>query len=185
MRKIVLYPAEVLRQKTKEIKEVDKKLLLEIKDLQKILKNQENGAGLAAPQIGISKRFFGSKEMGNKESVLVFINPKIVKIYGEKVYPKLVDENGKEDDFLEGCLSFPSFFGTVKRFLKIEVAYFEIEKGKLVQKNKILSGFEAIVWQHESDHLDGIVFIDHTKEEDGKFYKEVVGKMEKAEISNF
>ena len=191
MRKIVIYPAEILRRKTEEIKEVDKKLLLEIKDLQKVLKNQENGAGLAAPQIGISKRFFGSKEMGNKESVVVFINPKIVKSYGEKVYPKLVDEKGKEEDFLEGCLSFPSFFGTVKRFLKIEVSWQEVVGAygntpvHLIKKNKVLNGFEAIVWQHEADHLDGIVFIDHIKEEGGKFYKEVAGKMEKTEISNF
>ncbi|MDD4026675.1 MAG: peptide deformylase [Candidatus Shapirobacteria bacterium] len=183
MRKIVLYPAEILRQKTEEIKEVDKKLLEEIKDLKKILQAGDNAAGLAAPQIGISKRFFGSKEMGSKDSVLVFINPKIVKTYGEKVYPKLVDENGKEDDFLEGCLSFPGFFGTVKRFLKIEVFWQEIEKGKLVTKNKTLIGFDAIVWQHESDHLDGIVFVDHIKEENGKFYKEVAGKMVLSSLS--
>jgi peptide deformylase len=178
MRKIVLYPAEVLRKTTEEVKEVDKKLLLEIEDLKKILKNGDNAAGLAAPQIGLSKRFFGSKELG-KGNVLVFINPKIEKVYGEKIYPKIVDEKEKEDDFLEGCLSFPGYFGTVKRFLNIEVSWQEIEKGKLITKNKILGGFEAIVWQHESDHLEGIVFIDHIKEEGGKFFKDIGGKMEK------
>jgi len=178
MRKIVIYPAEILKEKTGEIKSVDKKLLVEIEDLKKILKNGDNAAGLAAPQIGLNKRFFGSKELG-KGDVKVFINPKIEKIYGEKVYPKLIDENKKEEDFLEGCLSFPGFFGTVKRFLKIEVSWQEIEKGKLVTKNKILDGFEAIVWQHESDHLEGIVFIDHIKEENGKFFKDIAGKMEK------
>ena len=182
MRKIVIYPAEILRQKTKEIKNVDKNLQLEIEDLKKILQVGDNAAGLAAPQIGLNKRFFGSKELGKGE-VNIFINPKIEKVYGEKIYPKLVDENKKEEDFLEGCLSFPGFFGTVKRFLKIDVSWEEIEKGKLIRKNKNLSGFEAIVFQHEFDHLDGIVFIDHIKEEGGKFFKEVGGKMEKCNLS--
>jgi peptide deformylase len=176
MRKIVIYPAEILRKKPEELEIVDKKLLEEIDDLKKILEKGENAAGLAAPQIGVSKRFFGSKEMSNGQP-LVFINPKIEKSYGEKVYPKIVGENKKEEDFLEGCLSFPRYFGTVKRFLEIDVSWDEIGKEKLVRKNRKLSGFEAIVWQHESDHLDGIVFIDHIKEEGGKFYKDIGGEM--------
>jgi peptide deformylase len=190
MRKIVIYPAKILRQKTEEIKEVDEKLLEEIEDLKKILQNGDNAAGLAAPQIGLNKRFFGSKELG-KGNVLVFINPRIEKVYGELVYPKLITKPADakavagEEDFLEGCLSFPGFFGTVKRFLKIEVSWQEIEKGKLVIKNKILDGFEAIVWQHESDHLDGIVLIDHIKRDGGKFFKDIGGKMEKVKMPNF
>lgn len=176
MKKIILYPAEILRKKTEEIKVVDKKLLKEIDDLKKILKNGENAAGLAAPQIGLNKRFFGSKEIGSGE-ISVFINPRIEKKHGEKIYLKLVDEKKEETDFLEGCLSFPKFFGTVKRFLKIDVSWLEIEKDKLMNKKRTLEGFEAIVWQHESDHLDGIVFVDHIKEEGGKFYKDVDGKM--------
>ena len=184
MRKIVIYPAEILRKKTEEIKNVDKKLLSEIEDLEKILKSGDNAAGLAAPQIGLNKRFFGSKELGKGE-VKVFINPRIEVVYGDKIYPKIVDENQKEDDFLEGCLSIPGFFGTVKRFLKIDVSWQDVEKGKLVTKNKTLSGFEAIVWQHESDHLEGIVFTDHIKEEGGKFYKDIGGKMEKWSLEIF
>lgn len=178
MRKIVVYPAEILRQKTEEIKNVDKKLIKEIDDLKKTLKGGENAAGLAAPQIGVSKRFFGSKELSNREP-LVFINPKIEKSYGEKVYPKIVGENKQEEDFLEGCLSFPKYFGTVKRFLEIDVSWDEIDSTNqsLIRKHKSLEGFRAIVWQHESDHLDGIVFIDHIKEEGGKLYKDVGGKM--------
>ena len=188
MRKIVIYPAAILRQKTENVEIVDKKLLEEIDDLKKILKNGENAAGLAAPQIGISKRFFGSKEMSNGEA-LVFINPRIEKSYGGKVYPKIVGENKEEEDFLEGCLSFPKYFGTVKRFLRIDVSWDVLQSRigseksakqndfKLIRKHKSLGGFEAIVWQHESNHLDGIVFIDHVKKDGGKFYKDVKGKM--------
>ena len=178
MKEIVIYPAEILRQKTEQIKVVDKKLLLEIENLKKTLKGSNNAAGLAAPQIGLNKRFFGSKELGKGGNVLVFINPKIEKSYGEKVFPKIVDENKKEEDFLEGCLSFPKYFGTVKRFLNIDVSWDEIKEVNLIRKKRKLSGFEAIVWQHESDHLEGIVFIDRVKKDGGKFFKEVAGKME-------
>ncbi|MDD4135823.1 MAG: peptide deformylase [Candidatus Shapirobacteria bacterium] len=178
MRKIVIYPAKILRQKTEEVEVVDKEMLREINDLKKILKNEENGAGLAAPQIGVSKRFFGGKMFDNKD-ISIFINPKIEKKYGEKVFPKIIGEDKREEDFLEGCLSFPKYFGTVKRFLEIDVSWNEIDsKKQLIQKKKKLVGFEAILWQHESDHLDGVVFVDHVKEDKGKFFKEINGKME-------
>jgi len=184
MRKIVIYPAKILRQKTERVEIIDKKVLRELNDLKKMLKNEENGAGLAATQIGVNKRFFGSKEFGGKE-VFVYINPKIEKSYGKKVFPKIVGDNKKEEDFLEGCLSFPSYFGTVKRFLKIDVSWDELIKNELIRKQKSLSGSEAIVWQHESDHLDGIVFIDHVKEDKGKFFKDVNGKMEDQNLKIF
>lgn len=184
MRKVVLYPAKILRQKTEEIRVVDRKLINEIKDLKEILEVTENGAGLAAVQIGVSKRFFGGKEFGGKE-VKVFVNPRIEKAYGEKTYPKIIEKDNKESDFLEGCLSFPKYFGTVRRFLDIDVSWDEIEKGQLVRKNKRLGGFEAIVWQHESDHLDGVVFIDHIKRDNGKIFRDVGGKMESIEMPSF
>lgn len=167
MRKIVMYPDPVLRKKTETIVKVDKNLIEEVEELKKILMSSENGAGLAAPQIGISKKFLGIKENGK---VKVLINPKLEKIWGEKVYPKMADENGNESDFLEGCLSFPDLYGTVKRYLKIEASWEEIEHEKLVKKNGVLEGFGAIVWQHENDHLEGILFVDHVKNDGGKFY---------------
>lgn len=163
MRKIILYPDPVLRTKTVVIEKVDEKLKGEMKELKEVLKSCENGAGLAATQIGLKKRFFGVKDLKTKR-VRVYINPKIVRTFGEKVYTKIKDKEGKETDFLEGCLSFPDLFGTVKRYLKIEVEW-------LKQSPKILEGFEAIIFQHELDHLDGILFIDHVKEEKGKLYR--------------
>ena len=100
----------------------------------------------------------------------MLINPKLVAVYGEKVYPKMVDNEGKESDFLEGCLSFPDLFGTVKRYLKIEAEWEEVKNSKLESRNKTMVGFEAILWQHEYDHLLGILFVDHIKEDGGKLY---------------
>lgn len=167
MREIVKFPNKILRKKTEKIEKVDKELLKEVGELVEILEKSENGAGLAAPQIGISKSFLGIK---NKDGVRILINPKLESSFGEKVYPKIIDDKGNESDFLEGCLSFPDLFGTVKRYLKIKVTWEEIKEGKLEFRNETLQGFEAIVWQHETDHLRGVLFVDHIKKDGGKFY---------------
>lgn len=167
MKGIVMFPNRVLRQKAAEVKKLDKKTLGEIENLKEILKSSENGAGLAAPQIGVSKSFLGIKE---KDGVRVLINPKLVAYFGDKVYPKMVDKEGRESDFLEGCLSFPDLYGTVKRYLKIEAKWQEIRNNKLETRNRTMEGFEAILWQHEYDHLLGILFVDYIKKDGGKFY---------------
>lgn len=168
MREIVKFPDKILRRVAKEVREIDEELLTEVEELKKILKDSDNGAGLAAPQIGISKSFLALKGRGG---VRVLFNPKMIETYGEKVYPKIRNDDGSEEYFLEGCMSFPDLFGTVKRFLKIRINYEEIENGNLKKKEAILEGFEAIVWQHEADHLRGILFVDHIKKEGGKFYE--------------
>jgi len=194
MAKILTYPNKTLRKVSDEIKQIDNTFLSQIEMLKDELSKGENAAGLAAPQIGISKRFFGIKKSDKK--VEVYINPKIVKTFGEKVYPIIVketpasvsqkrDSGEAREDFLEGCLSVPEYFGTVKRYLKIEIQWQKLIGNKFVSKKQKLSGFEAIVWQHEFDHLDGILFIDHVKKEGGKFYKWNGKEMVRAEIKLF
>jgi len=164
----------MLRSVTPIIEVVDSKLVDDVAELEKILKNSDNGAGLAATQIDLNRRFFGLKDTKTKK-VEVFINPEIEAVFGEKTYPMIKVEGKKDENFLEGCLSFPDYYGTVKRFLKIKVSWQELREGKLTKKSKELAGFEAIVFQHERDHLNGIVFVDRVGEEGGKFYK-VVGE---------
>lgn len=170
MSKIVVWPEPVLRQKSEQVNAIDDELLADIKKLRKILLKSDNGAGLASNQIGVAKRFFGLKNSDGK--VDVFINPKIIKTRGKKVYSSMVDEEGRSEPFLEGCLSFPDLFGAVKRWLEIEVEWEAppLRGDMLVKKRQKLTGFEAIVWQHESDHLDGVVFLDHIKKEKGKLF---------------
>lgn len=169
MSKILTYPNKRLRKISKEVEGLDRKTLKDFDSLIKKLNETDNGVGLAAPQIGISKRFFGIKNE-NRE-IKIFINPRIVKTIGRRSYLKIINEDGSQEDFFEGCLSVPGFLGTVKRFLGISVEWMEIEKEELVLKKEDLSGFKAIVWQHESDHLDGKLFIDYVKKEGGKFCK--------------
>jgi peptide deformylase len=171
---IVTYPNEVLREKVPEISVIDKKTKSEIKILRNKLQKSDFAVGLAATQLGIKKRFFGIK-FDNK--VRIFINPKIVNYFDKMVFPVMVNEGKDSEDFLEGCLSFPNLFGTVKRYLKIEV---ESNDGK-----ELLEGFEAIVFQHELDHLNGVLFVDHVKNDRGKLYRYLGGKKTEVSLVDF
>jgi peptide deformylase len=109
-----------------------------------------NGAGLAAPQIGVLQRFFVIEIPEDEENselsgrpLLVF-NPKIVKARGEQVG-------------LEGCLSIPGYVGEVARNEQITVKALD-ERGREVRYK--IRGFLARVFQHEIDHLDGVLYTD-------------------------
>ncbi len=116
------------------------------------LKRSE-GVGLAAPQVGLSIRLFivdldviSDDEPQYKGYLHAFINPEIL------------EESKETSSMSEGCLSIPGINENVKRPEKIHVAYTD-ENGE--KQDKWLEGFEARVFQHEYDHLDGKMFIDH------------------------
>ena len=106
-----------------------------------------NGIGLAAPQVDIRRRIvvIDLKEDG-KSYPMTFINPKIVKFSDEKFINQ------------EGCLSVPEYYADVERAKEVEVEWFD-DMG--VKYKKKLRGLLSICIQHEIDHLDGILFIDH------------------------
>lgn len=103
------------------------------------------GVGLAAPQVNQSIRLFVMKSWPSVPLTVV-INPKVT--YEEA--------DGKKDS-VEGCLSIPGKSLKVKRFKKIVISYFD-RKGEYITKD--LSGFGAIIAQHEYDHLNGILIVD-------------------------
>ena len=142
--KLKIYPNELLRKVSKEVANIDQKLS-KIYDEMCILMNNEKGIGLAAPQIGINERFFISKDFSNdSDQTIIFINPEII----------------EADDIVEskeGCLSIPGHYDYVKRNNRILVSYFDLS-GK--NEKKEFSDMQSIVFQHELDHLDGILFPD-------------------------
>ncbi len=147
---IVLYGNSVLRERAVEIAkgEVDVKKLSE--DMFETMHNAD-GIGLAAPQIGISKRIFvvdGSmlEDEEMKDFKEVFINPTIE------------SETGDTWEFEEGCLSIPAVRGGVSRKSNIHITYFDEEWNK---KNKEYDGMRARVIQHEFDHINGKLFVDY------------------------
>ena len=108
---------------------------------------KENGIGLAATQIGISKRIFVMEVSGITRACF---NPEILQSSQNLV------------DFNEGCLSFPGEQCTIKRPDSISVKYHNVQ-GVIIQEE--LSGLEARCFQHELDHLDGITMWDRYKEQ--------------------
>jgi len=131
----------VLRSKAKEIDEVNKKTLTLIDNMFDTM-YEEDGVGLAAPQVGILKRIaVVDIREGNK---ITLINPEIIAEEGKAIME-------------EGCLSIPGETGDVIRAEKIKVRTLNKE-GKEIEFEA--EGFEARAIQHEIDHLDGVLFVD-------------------------
>jgi len=132
----------VLREKCKEVRKVDKKTKKLIVDMAQTMK-RNRGIGLAAPQVGVSKRIIVVQTELPKQRIFELVNPKIIKRSKET-------EVGEE-----GCLSFPGIFLKIKRAKEVEVEGLDIRGKEIKIKAK---GLLARVFQHEIDHLDGILF---------------------------
>lgn len=136
-----------------------KKIQKIIADMKEALASQDDGVAIAAPQIGVSLQIFvvsgkvlgyirGEDDGGNYDD-LVFINPIITKYSREK------------DNMEEGCLSVRYLYGKVKRSTKVQIEAYD-EHGTPISRGA--SGLMAQIFQHETDHLNGILFIDSATE---------------------
>ena len=145
--KIIIAPDPRLLEVSKHVTLINNEVKDLLKDMLEIM-YKSNGVGLAAPQVGVLKRLvvMDCSEQGTKKKPLKFINPEILNLSSEK------------SEFEEGCLSLPTQYAKVERPSIIEVKY-EDENGKKIKKK--FSGIEATCLQHEIDHLDGKLFVDH------------------------
>jgi peptide deformylase len=145
--KIVVYPDPVLLQPGEPVHEPEFGAELQaMADDMFAIMEKAGGIGLAAPQVGISKRLFVMdvpREGGNNDR-LVAVNPEIVRVEGEHIRE-------------EGCLSFPGLFQVVKREMRI-IARAQDINGDAFEVD--LSELSARCFLHETDHCDGIVFLD-------------------------
>ncbi|ADY73117.1 Peptide deformylase [Desulfurobacterium thermolithotrophum DSM 11699] len=147
IREIRIYPDDVLKKKAEVVTEFNEELEQLVNDMFETM-YKRGGVGLAANQIGILKKvvvidLHSGKEKQGKEQIIL-INPEIVALEGEEV---------KE----EGCLSLPGLYKKVKR-----AAYAKVKAQNLKGEEFIIEGegLLARAFQHEIDHLNGIVFID-------------------------
>jgi len=140
-------PAPVLRQKAKKVANIDGSIQKLIDDMIDTMR-AVHGVGLAAPQIGMSLRI-AVIEIPEGQ-VITLINPKIIKRQGERVVE-------------EGCLSVPGYYGEIKRSKVVKVKA-QDRRGKEIR----LEGEELLaqVLEHETDHLNGIVYVDHIESQD-------------------
>lgn len=159
---VVKAPEPRLRVKTKLVKKITPALLQILKEMIKLTKTFKDpeGVGLASTQVGLEGRYFVAK------------NSPPAGRAGEKftsvINPKIISHSKRTKNYFEGCLSTPDIWGEVKRHTQIKVSFLDVS-GKTV--TIALKGVFAWIFQHEIDHLDGILFQDRVLEQKGKFYK--------------
>jgi peptide deformylase len=144
--KVVHYPHPALRHAAKPVTAVTKQLNLQIGEMMEAM-YEAKGLGLAAPQVALPFQLLVMNITGDpnqKEREEVYLNPVIVERKGSV-----------EDE--EGCLSFPGLFQKVRRAKAVKIQAYNT-RGELVEK--VISDLEARAWQHEIDHLNGVLFID-------------------------
>lgn len=150
VRKILKYGDKILRQKSKDVHKVSKKVQSIIDDMLDTM-YAKNGVGLAAPQIGENLRIFVIDTSSGDEP----LNPKVF------INPKIIKKSGAMDSY-EGCLSFPEAYTNVRRYSYVMIKALD-RKGKpfVLEASDDILLVKAI--QHENDHLDGILFVDHVR----------------------
>lgn len=148
--KLYEYPDEVLKQKCEKVSVVDDDMRRLLDDMLETM-YVDKGCGLAAPQVGITKRI-----------IVVDPNPSDDDLSARKpmylVNPEIIWRSEETVMFCEGCLSLPDQRADVERFEKVRVRYLDYN-GK--EQEIFADDLLAIILQHEIDHLDGILYIDH------------------------
>lgn len=144
---ILVAPNPVLKQKCTPVEAVDDEVRQLLDDMLETMYDAP-GIGLAAPQVGVSKRVI-VVDCGPRDG-----DPQPMKL----VNPEVVEESDQHSVYDEGCLSFPDQYAEVERPARVTVRYLD-ETG--AEQSIEASGLLATCIQHEIDHLDGIVFVDH------------------------
>jgi peptide deformylase len=154
VREVIFADNPILRKKSKKVKNFGEALQVLIDDMVQTM-HAANGLGLAAPQVGVLERVIviqlpEDEEDPQSGKLFALCNPQIVRAVGE--------EEGEE-----GCLCLPGYAGEVKRATSVTVKA-QDRRGKKVRIKA--EGFLARVFQHETDHLDGILYIDRVDSPD-------------------
>lgn len=163
MLKIIQHPHKTLSKKAKPVKTITPEIQQFSQELLQTLvpkTGKPPGVGLAANQVNKLHRIFIIKMPDDKFTIC--INPQII-----KSSKKMISSLPEEKHFLEGCLSIPGYYGFVDRPLKVKVQYQTI---KGLNKTKTLTPPHSSYFQHELDHLNGILFIDHIKQSQQQLY---------------
>ncbi len=161
---IVLYPTPVLREQAQPIEQVTDEVRA-IVDRMFELMHEAPGVGLAAPQVGLPWRLFVANPTGEPEDDRVFINP------------VLRDPTREMDEMEEGCLSLPHIKGIIRRPIGMTIDALDRDGQPFTITSR---EFDARVWQHEFDHLDGILILDRMPPIDRMANKKLVKELESA-----
>ena len=141
---LILYPSEVLQKKAKPVDPADPNTQAVARRMIEIMVEHE-GVGLAAPQVGLDWRIFVTRDPEDAQAAFVWMNPTLEVVNAEVELAE------------EGCLSLPDINGHIRRPIGIKITGWNAsgEPTELTSEE-----FIARVWQHENDHLDGVLIID-------------------------
>jgi peptide deformylase len=159
--KIIHFPDPRLRTKCRLVETFDEKLAQLVAKMFELMR-VDKGVGLAAPQVGKSMRFFVMNATGKQEDDRVYINP------------VLSDPDGEEESE-EGCLSLPGINIAVLRSTTLRMQAQGLD-GKPFEERE--SGYVARIWQHETDHLNGILLLNHMNPVQKMTYRKKLRELE-------
>lgn len=159
---IRIYPDPILKEVCQPVTVFDDELKELVQNMFITMYN-DNGVGLSANQVGVTKRLFVTDTSNSGSKRTVFINPEII-------------SSGKIERWKEGCLSFPDIHAYVKRPNQITVRA-QDETGKFFELD--LQGLDAVCFQHEMDHLNGITFYDHLSSLQKNLIKKKIQNLQK------
>jgi peptide deformylase len=140
---ITRFPTPVLGQQTKPVEKIDDSIRA-LADKMIDIMVEYKGVGLAGPQAGVGLRIFVASPDGTKENAKVYINP-------------VITPSGKLESVEEGCLSLPGIWGKIRRYTKCSVKAKGLDGKEFSEEAE---GLLARIFQHEYDHLDGIIIAD-------------------------
>ncbi|MGA0872934.1 MAG: peptide deformylase [Phycisphaerales bacterium] len=163
-RRLTIYPDPVLRRRADPVAVFDDSLRELVEDLGILMRNHR-GVGIAAPQAGESLRVFLACGEDPEGEPLVFVNPRLHDFAGEGVVAE------------EGCLSLPEILGHVARPQTVSITAFDLEGREFTLRS---DGFPARVWQHEMDHLDGVLIVDRMRAIDRLSNRRAIKELESA-----
>jgi peptide deformylase len=149
-RTILLYPHPLLKEVCRKVAAIDREISALISDLVDTMRAGPGSVGVAAPQIGVTRRLcvvdVSANRQGrdNNHGLLALVNPEIINREGAAI-------------MREGCMSVPDYTGDVERSTSITVRFLDLSGDP---REITASGFEAVAIQHEMDHLDGVLFLD-------------------------
>ena len=161
---LVFYPDLILKKIAEEVDPKDKNVQAVARKMVEIM-IEENGVGLAAPQVGLSWRLFVTRDPEDECGGIAWLNPRLEVICNETE----VDE--------EGCLSLPLIKGGVRRPLGIKISGYDIDGKESTAQS---DAFIARIWQHENDHLNGELITEKMSAMDRLVNRRLIRDLERA-----
>ena len=161
---IVYYPNDMLRQKAREVEPNDANVQEVARKMIELM-FEHNGVGLAAPQVGLPWRLFVTQDLDNEGEGIVWMNPEL----------ETVDDTCEVEE--EGCLSLPEIRADIRRPIGIRISGYDIAGQSRSCES---DDFIARVWQHEYDHLEGVLIIDKMSAMDKLVNRKLIKQLERS-----